>query len=58
MKIHVNKTVPIEFSQKTDERLIKWIGKKYKLGYRKSCRKLQVIRQENPTLFYHWHMKY
>lgn len=43
---------------KTDERLIKWIGKKYKLGYRKSCRKLQVIRQENPTLFYHWQMKY
>lgn len=43
---------------KTDERLIKWIGKKYKLGYRKSCRKLQVIRQENPTLFYHWQMNY
>jgi RNA-directed DNA polymerase len=43
---------------KIDERLIKWIGKKYKLGYRKSYRKLQVIRQENPTLFYHWQMKY
>jgi len=43
---------------KIDQRLIKWIGKKHKLGYRESCRKLQVIRQENPTLFYHWQMKY
>lgn len=43
---------------KIDQRLIKWIGKKYKLGYRESTRKLQVIRQENPTLFYHWQMKY
>ena len=43
---------------KIDLRLIKWIGKKYKLGYRKSSRKLQVIRQEYPTLFYHWQMNY
>ncbi|MCC5904623.1 MAG: group II intron reverse transcriptase/maturase [Balneolaceae bacterium] len=38
---------------KIDQRLIKWISKKHKLGYRASYRKLQVIRQENPTLFYH-----
>jgi len=43
---------------KIDQRLIKWIGKKYKLGYRESCKKLQVIRQENPTLFYHWQIIY
>ncbi len=43
---------------KIDQRLIKWIGKKYKLGYRDSYRKLKVIRQENPTLFYHWKMNY
>jgi len=43
---------------KIDQRLIKWIGKKHKLGYRESYRKLQVIRRENPTLFYHWQMKY
>lgn len=43
---------------KIDQRLIKWIGNKYKLGYRASYRKLKVIRQENPTLFYHWQMKY
>jgi len=43
---------------KIDQRLIKWIGKKHKLGYRESCKKLKVIKQENPTLFYHWQMKY
>lgn len=43
---------------KTDERLIKWISKKYKLGKRKSFRKLQVIKQQNPTLFYHWQTIY
>jgi len=41
-----------------DTRLIKWIGKKHKLGYRKSCQKLKEIRQLNPQLFYHWQMKY
>lgn len=44
--------------QTIDKRLIRWISKKYKLGYRASCRKLQVIRQQTPTLFYHWQMNY
>jgi group II intron reverse transcriptase/maturase len=43
---------------KIDQRLIKWIGKKHKLGYRKSNQKLQAIKQQYPTLFYHWQMKY
>lgn len=43
---------------KIDRRLIKWIGKKYKLSYRKSNRKLQEIKQQYPRLFYHWQMKY
>lgn len=43
---------------KIDQRLIKWIGKKHKLGYRASNRKLQAIKQQIPTLFYHWQMKY
>jgi RNA-directed DNA polymerase len=41
-----------------DLRIIKWISKKHKLGYRRSYRKLKEIRQQNPMLFYHWQMKY
>lgn len=41
-----------------DTRIIKWISKKHKLGYRRSYRKLKEIRQQNPELFYHWQMKY
>lgn len=44
--------------QTVDLRLIKWIGKKHKLGYRRSYQKLKEIRQQNPMLFYHWQMKY
>lgn len=43
---------------KIDQRLIKWICKKHKLGYRESNRKLQMIKQQYPTLFYHWQVKY
>lgn len=39
---------------KVDKRLLKWIGKKYKIGYRKSIQKLKVIKQETPMLFHHW----
>ncbi len=41
---------------KVEERLIKWISKKYRLGYRKATMKLRIIKQENPILFYHWKM--
>lgn len=44
--------------QTVDLKLIKWIGKKHKLGYRRSYQKLKEIRQQNPMLFYHWQMKY
>lgn len=44
--------------QTVDVKLIKWIGKKHKLGYRRSYQKLKEIRQQNPMLFYHWQMKY
>jgi group II intron reverse transcriptase/maturase len=40
--------------QTTDQKLIYWIKKKYKLRYSKALKKLQMIKQENPTLFYHW----
>lgn len=41
-----------------DRRLIKWLRKKHKIGYRKSVAKLNTIKQANPALFYHWKMGY
>jgi group II intron reverse transcriptase/maturase len=41
-----------------DRKLIKWIKKKHKIGYRKAVTKLNTIRQANPALFYHWKMGY
>jgi RNA-directed DNA polymerase len=37
-----------------EARLIKWLRKKHRLGYRKAVHKLNAIKQEHPTLFYHW----
>lgn len=37
-----------------DGKLLKWIGRKHKQGIRKSVRRLQTIKQENPAMFYHW----
>ena len=39
-------------------KLMKWISKKYKIGYRKTVKKLALIKQENPKLFYHWQIGY
>lgn len=41
-----------------DTRLIKWIGKKYKIGVWKSVSKLKQWKKENRKLFYHWEMGY
>ncbi|TLD41774.1 MAG: hypothetical protein JETT_1999 [Candidatus Jettenia ecosi] len=41
-----------------DGRLIKWLRKKHKIGYRKSVAKLNSIKQANTELFYHWKMGY
>jgi group II intron reverse transcriptase/maturase len=41
-----------------DMKLIKWIAKKYKMGSRKSQRKLKIIKQQSPKLFYHWEKGY
>lgn len=43
---------------KIDIRLIKWLSKKHKIGYRKSAAKLNRIKQSNPDLFYHWKLGY
>jgi len=37
-----------------DERLIKWIKKKYKIQMKAARRKLNAIKQKTPKLFYHW----
>lgn len=37
-----------------EERLVKWIGNKYKIGYKLSFAKLAMMKKENPNLFYHW----
>lgn len=38
-----------------EKKLMKWIMKKYKInGYRKTVKKLEMIKQGNPKLFYHW----
>lgn len=39
-------------------RLTKWIGRKHKQGLRKSMQQLQFIKQQKPTLFYHWQKGY
>jgi RNA-directed DNA polymerase len=41
-----------------DRKLAKWLCKKHKISYRKSLLKLEVIKQANPKLFYHWEKGY
>jgi RNA-directed DNA polymerase len=44
--------------QVLDRRLIKWLRKKYRLGYKKACIKLKEVMKQNPKLFYHWETGY
>jgi group II intron reverse transcriptase/maturase len=37
-----------------DDRLIKWMRKKYRLGSRKAVDKLILMKAQTPKLFYHW----
>lgn len=39
-------------------RLLKWISKKHKTGYRKAWRKMKEIKQNTPHMFYHWQAGY
>lgn len=41
-----------------DEKLVKWITKKYKQGKMKSVQQLQKVRLQKPGLFYHWEKGY
>jgi RNA-directed DNA polymerase len=41
-----------------DKRLVRWLQKKHKLGFRKAINKLKTLREQNPKLFYHWSIGY
>jgi group II intron reverse transcriptase/maturase len=38
-----------------DSKVLLWLSCKHKQGVRQSIRQLRVIRERQPTLFYHWH---
>lgn len=42
--------------ERLNYRLLKWLRRKYRLGYRKAVLKMAMIRKEQPRLFYHWEM--
>lgn len=44
--------------RKVDTRLLKWLCKKHKTGTRKAMAKLNMVKRENPELFYHWQLGY
>ncbi len=42
-----------------ERRLLKWIKQKYKItSLKEAVRKLSMIREENPVMFYHWREGY
>lgn len=41
-----------------DSRIIRWIRKIHKTGFRKACMKLKRVKRDNPRLFYHWELGY
>lgn len=41
-----------------DRKLIKWMMNKHKISVRKSLKKLKLLKQEQPNLFYHWQAGY
>jgi group II intron reverse transcriptase/maturase len=41
-----------------EHRLIKWLGRRHKVGYRRACALYQSVYQRMPRLFYHWQCGY
>jgi hypothetical protein len=41
-----------------DGKLVKWVRRKHKTGYKTAFAMLETIHQKNPRLFYHWHRGY
>jgi RNA-directed DNA polymerase len=51
--IYSNKCLRLTLMQ-IDQRLVKWLRRKYRLGKRKAVDKLLLMKTENPKLFFHW----
>jgi RNA-directed DNA polymerase len=41
-----------------ENKLLKWMMRKHKQGIRKSVQQLDALKQQKPTLFYHWERRY
>lgn len=41
-----------------DKRTVKWLRKKYHIGYRKATARLALLKEQYPSLFYHWEAGY
>lgn len=44
--------------QQVDNKLIGWIMKKHKTGFRKALARYKMMKKESPSLFYHWNYGY
>ena len=54
---HARRSELYKMANIVNRRLIKWLSKKYKIKfYGKKWDMLKKLKQENPTLFAHWHM--
>jgi len=41
-----------------DFRIVKWVRKKYRLGTRAAVARLNLMKEQNPNLFFHWETGY
>ena len=44
--------------QQVDNKIIGWIMKKHKIGFRKALARYMMMKKESPSLFYHWNYGY
>jgi len=55
--LYSNKCLRLVLLQ-VDIRLVRWMRKKYRLGYRKGTAYLSLLKEQHPKLFYHWEAGY
>jgi group II intron reverse transcriptase/maturase len=41
-----------------ETKLLKWLTRKHKQGIRKAMLQLRILKEQKPTLFYHWERRY
>lgn len=41
-----------------ETKLLEWMARKHKQGIRRSVQQLRTLKEQKPTLFYHWERKY